>query len=108
MFMGATQESKFVLNTKFFDEVADPQMLMAAMQLNEGGLIAKSDMQELARIQGVIKDGRTNEDIDAELEAEMSRIQAEVEPEEEVEEEVEEEIEEESVNSLTINEQDGI
>ena len=104
MFMGATQESKFVLNTKFFDEVADPQMLMAAMQLNEGGLIAKSDMQELARIQGVIKDGRTNEDIDAELEAEMSRIQAEVEPEEEVEEE----IEEESVNSLTINEQDGI
>jgi hypothetical protein len=61
-------------------------------------------MQELARIQGVIKDGRTNEDIDAELEAEMSRIQAEVEPEEEVEEE----IEEESVNSLTINEQDGI
>ena len=89
-----------VLNTKFFDEVADPQMLMAAMQLNESNLIAKSDMQELARLQGVIKDGRTNEDIDAELEAEMSRIQAEVEPEEEVEEENEEE----GVNSLTINE----
>jgi len=104
MFMGAAQEATFVLNTKFFDEVSDPQMLMAAMQLNESNLIAKSDMQELARLQGVIKDGRTNEDIDKELEAEMSRIQAEVEPEEEVEEE----IEEESVNSLTINEQDGI
>lgn len=44
---------------------------MAAMQLNEGGVIAKSDMQNLARDQGVIKDGRTNEDIDAELIVEL-------------------------------------
>ena len=70
-FMGAASEALFKLNTEFFDDTNDPQMLMAAMQLNEGGVIAKSDMQNLARDQGVIKDGRTNEDIDAELIVEL-------------------------------------
>lgn len=69
--MGAASEALFKLNTEFFDDTNDPQMLMAAMQLNEGGVIAKSDMQNLARDQGVIKDGRTNEDIDAELIVEL-------------------------------------
>jgi len=73
MFMGASKESVFVLNTKFFDEVSDPQLLMAAMQLSDGSLIAKSDMQNLAREQGIVKDGRTNEDIDAEIKEEMQK-----------------------------------
>ena len=71
-FMGASMEPVFSLNTEFFDDTTDPQLLMAAMQLNEGGVIAKSDMQNLARDQGVIKEGRTNEEIDAELVIEIA------------------------------------
>lgn len=71
-FMGAKTEPAFSLNTEFFDDTTDPQLLMAAMQLNEGGVIAKSDMQNLARDQGVIKEGRTNEEIDAELVIEIA------------------------------------
>lgn len=67
MFMGSNQETRFALSTKFFDEVADPQMLMAAMQLNEAGILAKSDMQNLARSQGVVAELRSNDDIDADL-----------------------------------------
>ena len=100
MFMGANKESTFILNTKFFDDVADPQMLMAAMQLNEGNLIAKSDMQELARQQGIVKDGRSNEDIDAELAAEMAKI-----PEEP---EIEPENDEEDQESLTSEDESAI
>lgn len=98
--MGANEESTFILNTKFFDDVADPQMLMAAMQLNEGNLIAKSDMQELARQQGIVKDGRSNEDIDAELAAEMAKI-----PEEP---EIEPELDEEDQESLTSEDESDI
>ena len=68
--MGATNMPKFALSTKFFDEVADPQMLMAAMQLNEAGILAKSDMQNLARSQGVVNELRLNEEIDADIEQE--------------------------------------
>lgn len=103
MFMGATQESLYILNTKFFDEVADPQMLMAAMQLNEGKLIAKSDMQELARLQGLIKDSRTNEDIDAELAEELAKKEEINENEQETED-----IDEEPEESLTIEDENGI
>ena len=67
LFMGTTQEAMFELSTKFFDEVQDPQVLMAAMQLNEAGIFAKSDMQNLARAQGVVPETRTNEEIDREL-----------------------------------------
>ncbi len=75
-------------------------MLMAAMQLNEGNLIAKSDMQELARQQGIVKDGRSNEDIDAELAAEMAKI-----PEEP---EIEPESDEEDQESLTSEDESDI
>lgn len=70
-FMGANEESFFELTKNFFDTVSDPQLLMAAMQLNEGGVIAKADMQNLARDQGIIKDDRDNELIDSELEVEV-------------------------------------
>ena len=70
-FMGASEEAFFELTKNFFDTVSDPQLLMAAMQLNEGGVIAKADMQNLARDQGIIKDDRDNDTIDAELEDEV-------------------------------------
>ena len=77
MFMGATNMPKFALSTKFFDEIADPQMLMAAMQLNEAGILAKSDMQNLARSQGVVNELRLNEDIDRDVEQENAPVEEE-------------------------------
>ena len=70
MFMGASTMPKFLLSTKFFDEIADPQMLMAAMQLNEAGILSKSDMQNLARSQGVVNELRLNDDINADVASE--------------------------------------
>lgn len=40
------------------------------MQLNEAGILAKSDMQNLARSQGVVAELRSNDDIDADLDEE--------------------------------------
>tara|TARA_R100001440_G_scaffold16970_2_gene28772 strand:- start:19825 stop:21270 length:1446 start_codon:yes stop_codon:yes gene_type:complete len=97
MFMGASIEPKFALSSKFFDEVADPQMLMAAMQLNEAGILAKSDMQNLARSQGVVNELRLNEDIDADIEDES-----------EPEEPENQEIAPNQQNSLTQEEDDDI
>ena len=43
---------------------------MSAMQLNEAWILAKSDMQNLARSQGVVNELRLNEEIDADIEQE--------------------------------------
>jgi hypothetical protein len=68
-FMGINaDEAIFKLSKKFFDDDADPQLMMAAIQLNDRGIIAKSDMQDFARIQGIVKPERTNEEIDEETE----------------------------------------
>ena len=68
-YMGVdSSEAIFELNKKFFDDDANPQLMMAAIQLSDRSLIAKSDMQDLARIQGIVKESRTNEEIDAEAE----------------------------------------
>ena len=40
---------------------------MAAIQLNDRGIIAKSDMQDLARAQSILKADRSNEDVDNEV-----------------------------------------
>jgi len=68
-FMGVNaSESVYQVNKKFFDDEANPQMLMAAMQLNDRGIVAKSDLQDLARLQGIVNPVRTNEEIDGEVE----------------------------------------
>ena len=68
-FMGADAEDAiFQLNKKFFDDDANPQLMIAAIQLNDRGIIAKSDLQEMARGQGIVKESRTNEEIDGEVE----------------------------------------
>lgn len=68
-FMGTdASDAAFQLNKKFFDDDANPQMMMAAMQLNDRGIVAKSDLQDMARSQGIVKESRTNEDIDGEVE----------------------------------------
>ena len=68
-FMGVdATESVYQLNKKFFDDDANPQLMMAAIQLNDRGVIAKSDLQDMARSQGIVNPERTNEDIDGEVE----------------------------------------
>ena len=68
-FMGVdAEEATYTLNKKFFDDDANPQLMMAAIQLNDRGIIAKSDMQDFARAQGLVKPERSNEDIDGEVE----------------------------------------
>ncbi len=67
-FMGVQSDDyEFTLNKKFFDDDANPQLLMAAIQLNDRGIIAKSDLQDMARAQSIVKAERTNEDIDDEV-----------------------------------------
>ncbi len=66
-FMGVdATEAVFTLNKKFFDDDANPQLLMAAIQLNDRGIIAKSDLQDMSRAQGIVKAERTNDEIDEE------------------------------------------
>ena len=68
-FMGVdAEEATYSLNKKFFDDDANPQLMMAAIQLNDRGVIGKSDLQDMARSQGIVKPERSNEDIDGEVE----------------------------------------
>jgi len=77
-FMGIDAEDvTFKLNKKFFDDDADPQLMMAAIQLNDRGIIAKSDIQDFARLQGIVKPERTNEEIDGETETDPIPLTAE-------------------------------
>ena len=77
-FMGVdTEEMTFTLNKKFFDDDANPQLLMAAIQLNDRGIIGKSDLQDMARRQSIVKQDRTNDEIDDEVEVEPIPLTAE-------------------------------
>ena len=67
-FMGGTGESIIDINKEFYDQDIDPQMIIAAIQLMDRGVWAKSDLQDLTRKGGLIKAGRTNSDIDGEAE----------------------------------------
>ena len=61
-------EQGFMLNSQFFDEETQPEVIMAAIQMSDRGMLAKSDVQNLARKQGLIPQDRTNEKIDGEAE----------------------------------------
>ena len=77
-FMGVdAEETVFNINKKFFDDDANPQLLMAAIQLNDRGIIGKSDMQDLARVQGIVKQDKTNDEINDEVEVEPIPLTAE-------------------------------
>lgn len=68
MFMGVDVDGSeaFMMNRQFFDDSIDPQMLMAAIQGYDRGVIAKSDLQSDYRKAGLVDQDRTNEDIDNE------------------------------------------
>ncbi len=65
LFQGVlTKDVIFELNTRFYDPGVDPQAIMASIALYDRGIIAKADVQDFSRKQGVVDSDRTNEDID--------------------------------------------
>lgn len=59
---------KFELNDQFYDESADPNLLVASMQMLDRGVLAKDDLRNYARRTGLVDDLRTNDEIEAEAE----------------------------------------
>ena len=66
-FMGAKSDSFIDINNEFYDTKADPQLIIAKMQLLDRGVIAMSDMRNALRGQGVIDNDRTDDDIEADV-----------------------------------------
>lgn len=58
----------FLLNDQFYDDTADPNLVIAAIQLADRGVIANNDLRDYARRTGIIDDERTNDELDAEAE----------------------------------------
>ena len=74
MFMGDVNQKddiEITINTDFFEQNIDAQMLMAQLQLYNNRIIAKADLRRLLRENGDIDPSRTDEDIDAEVEDEV-------------------------------------
>jgi hypothetical protein len=67
-FMGGTQEPEIEINKDLYQATLDPQLIMASIQLMDRAVIAKSDLQHILRRGGMIRDDRTDEDIDGEAE----------------------------------------
>lgn len=61
-----TDNVVFEMNTKFYEPGVDPQAVMASIALYDRSIIAKNDVRDFARKQGVVESDRTNEDIDKE------------------------------------------
>ncbi len=64
----AKSPCNFLLNDQFYDDAADPNLIIASIQMLDRGIIAKDDMRDYARKTGIIDDERTNEELDAEAE----------------------------------------
>ena len=67
-FMGGAGDTEITINTEFYDASIDPQMVIALIQLNDRGLIAPKDLRDNLRGGGIIKDNRSDEDIEGEAE----------------------------------------
>jgi len=67
-FMGVDVDGAeaFKMNRQFFDDSVDPQTVMASIQLYDRAVIAKSDLQNVAKRASIVDQDRTNEDIDSE------------------------------------------
>lgn len=76
-FQGAAVDTiKIELNKDFYEETADPNLIVAQIQMLDKGVIARNDMREYGRKTGFIDPERTNEQLDAESQV----LQAEVQP----------------------------
>jgi hypothetical protein len=67
-FMGGTQEPEIDINREFYDASIDPQLIMAAIQLTDRGVIALTDLRGIVRRAGLIDSERTDDKLDADAE----------------------------------------
>ena len=63
------EQITFKLNQEFYEQDADPQMVIARIQELDRGLIAKKDYRDWRRKTGGIAADRTDEEIDDEVQA---------------------------------------
>lgn len=69
IFMGANPlQVTIQLNKQFYDETADPNLLVQQIQLFDRGIIAGTDIRAYGRKTGFIDDNRTDAQIEAEAE----------------------------------------
>lgn len=67
-FMGGTGEIVLVINMEFFESKADPNMLIAQIQLLDRGVFAKKDIRTNLRKAGMVDSDRTDDMLDNEAE----------------------------------------
>jgi hypothetical protein len=68
-FMGSKEETVvYTLNSEFFDETADPNLIAQQIMLLDRGVIAKEEILSYGRKTGWIDENRSNDDIEAEAE----------------------------------------
>ena len=63
-FMNVVGDVEYDINTQFFDEGVDPQMIIQAIAMYDRELITSGDLQDYGRKAGIIAADRTNDDID--------------------------------------------
>jgi len=68
LFMSGEGENRIDINMDFYDKSIDAQLVMAEIQLLDRGVIARKDLQDNLRSSGIIRQERTNEEIDNEAE----------------------------------------
>lgn len=72
MFAGDSDDLEFQLNTDFWSDELDPQLIQAANNLNLSGTIAKADVRHMLRTGKItIQAERTDEDIDNDVANEL-------------------------------------
>ena len=85
----------YEINKEYFDPMANPQEIIADLQLYNNGVIALSDLRDELRQIGKLREDRTDEDIDEEI---INANPFPVSEQETLDEEDEEEVEEDDDN----------
>ena len=62
LFMGVSGDAEFTINTEFFEDSSDAQMIMASIQLYDREIIGLTDIRGYVRKSGITK--RSDEEID--------------------------------------------
>ena len=76
VFMGTDPtQVEYELNSDFYEQTADANLLAQQIMLLDRGIIAKDDIREYGRKTGFIEDNRTNEVLEAESEAELDPLE---------------------------------
>ena len=66
-YMGTVGDNVFEINTQFFDDTVDPQMIIQSIAMYDRELITSGDVQNYARKAGILPEDRSNDDIDNDM-----------------------------------------